>query len=72
MRAFIHAEDVAEIIFDARTTESINLVAASWGRAESDGGGCGGGQPSRASLEYCAVADGVHAAGWGGAEGDTD
>jgi cysteine desulfurase / selenocysteine lyase len=32
-RAFINAPEAAEIIFTRGTTESINLVAASWGRA---------------------------------------
>jgi cysteine desulfurase / selenocysteine lyase len=33
VRDFIHAHDAAEIIFTRGATESINLVAASWGRA---------------------------------------
>jgi len=32
-RAFIHASSTEEIIFTRGTTESINLVASSWGRA---------------------------------------
>jgi cysteine desulfurase / selenocysteine lyase len=33
VRQFIHAREAAEVIFTRGTTESINLVAASWGRA---------------------------------------
>ncbi|MFM9983584.1 MAG: aminotransferase class V-fold PLP-dependent enzyme [Flavobacteriales bacterium] len=32
IRAFIHAKETAEIIFTSGTTQSINLVAQSWGR----------------------------------------
>src|SRR4051794_31134628 len=33
VQRFIHARDVKEVVFTRGTTESINLVAQSWGRA---------------------------------------
>ena len=33
VRRFVHAKDEAEILFTRGTTESVNLVAQSWGRA---------------------------------------
>lgn len=36
--AFLHAADPREIVFTRGTTESINLVASSWGRAHFDAG----------------------------------
>jgi cysteine desulfurase / selenocysteine lyase len=38
VRKFIHARSVREIIFTRNTTESINLVAYSWGRANLKAG----------------------------------
>src|SRR4051794_2087684 len=38
VRAFINARETAEIIFTRGTTEAINLVAASWGRANLKAG----------------------------------
>ncbi len=38
VRGFIHAADAGEIIFTRGTTESSNLVAASWGRANLTAG----------------------------------
>ena len=39
VRAFLNAAEAPEIIFTRGTTESINLVASSWGRAEVFAGG---------------------------------
>ncbi len=50
-----------EIVFTRGTTEAINLVAQSWGRAKSRPRRRNPDQPPRASLQHRALADAVRA-----------
>ena len=55
--AFINAASSKEIIYTRNTTESINLVAFSWGRAESQIRRRGHPDRDGASLQPGALAD---------------
>ncbi len=59
VRAFLNANEPAEIIFTRGTTEGINLVAATWGRQNPQTRRRSRRQPPRTPLRHRPLADGL-------------